>query len=1204
MDNTAGPNAGCATSATVTITVNPTPTGVTATASPATLCAGNNISLTSAYTASSIPFSGMDSYTATRTTGASYTSIIPATTITSWRNTFSTDDNLSDNQPIGFSFSYNGNTYTNFRVSTNGFITFNTTSTAIGNGASNPYSYTNDWTIASAGSIVAPNWDDLQTAANAGTQADLNNSINYTTTGSAGSRVLTVEWKNMQDFATTSNGSYNFQVKLFEADGHIELVYGTMTVSTNTPSISYSLGLSAATVSTTPTAPQLLSQTTQNTATFGFTNSTALATIPATNTKVSFNLPQPVYSWTGPNGFTSSAANPTITSATTAASGIYNLVVSNPTTLCASAQASTVTVTVNQPAAITMQPTDANACSAAAATFTVVASGTSVSYQWQESVNGGTFSNISNGGVYSGATSASLSISDVTGKNGNRYQVVVTGTSACTNTVTSNPKTLNVSNTWVNSGTDAWATGSNWSCNVTPGAGDNVIIPGGGTQPLLPSNITVGNIAFSSNATITIGSNTLTINGAVSGSGSLSGSSTSNLIIGGTAGTLYFTSGSRILKDLTLNASATATLGTPLEITAGASPATNGTVIIGSGATLASGGNLTIKSNEFGTARVGNSAGTITGNVTVERFIPQRGASATGGRAYRLMASTVNTTGTIRANWMEGGLVASVGGTSNLVPGYGTHITGNSGNTNNFDVTQSNAPSLYLASNGTITSLTYTPVGSTTTGVGASLNALTGYFLYIRGDRSVSLQVPLGNNMPTTSTTLRTTGTLVTGPVSTFTNGYTGGGAHNLVTNPYPSPIDWSMVQPASSGITDFYTYWNPNFGDRGAFVTVNKTELGPTRYIQSGQAFFVESNGAVPVVNILESHKASGNNNGVFLVEPPPVESFKTELYFTEANGFRRIADRVTALYDNAYSAAVDSKDAKEIGNWDENIAIFREGKRLAIEGRPVIMKSDDLPIYMNNMKKKAYEIEFTPLVFTNTNLKAELIDNYLGTRTLLSVVNPTVVSFTITDDAASKATDRFKVVFGAFGSPTGVDAITIKASQKNNGVQVDWTSKTETDMLRYEVEKSTYGTNFVKANSTIARGNSTTPVDYNWFDTNPNMGTNFYRVKGIDKAGNVRYSEMVRVLFGKGEPSIVVYPNPMEGRIFKMDMYNLVKGTYVLNLYSNDGRLVHSEQLQHDGSQATRTINLKGDIAKGAYQLQLMSDNGFKTSKILIKN
>jgi hypothetical protein len=254
--------------------------------------------------------------------------------------------------------------------------------------------------------------------------------------------------------------------------------------------------------------------------------------------------------------------------------------------------------------------------------------------------------------------------------------------------------------------------------------------------------------------------------------------------------------------------------------------------------------------------------------------------------------------------------------------------------------------------------------------------------------------------------------------------------------------------------------------------------------------------------------------------------------------------------------------------------------------------------------MKKQAYEFEFTPAAFTNTGLKAELVDNYLGTRTLLSVTDPTVVSFTITDDAASKATDRFKVVFGAFGSPTGVDAITIKASQQNGGVQVDWASATETDMASYEVEKSTYGTTFTKVNSTRALGNSTNPVNYNWFDTNPNMGTNFYRVKGIDKAGNIRYSDMVRVLFGKGEPAIVVYPNPLQGNTFKMDMYNLTKGSYLLSVYNNMGQLVYTEQLQHDGSQATKTITMKGEVGKGVYQLQLSSDTGFKTTQRIIKN
>jgi hypothetical protein len=241
---------------------------------------------------------------------------------------------------------------------------------------------------------------------------------------------------------------------------------------------------------------------------------------------------------------------------------------------------------------------------------------------------------------------------------------------------------------------------------------------------------------------------------------------------------------------------------------------------------------------------------------------------------------------------------------------------------------------------------------------------------------------------------------------------------------------------------------------------------------------------------------------------------------------------------------------------------------------------------------------------MFTNTNLKAELIDNFMGTRTLLSVTSPTAVSFTITDDPASKATDRFKVVFGAFGNPQGVDVITVNAVQQNNSVQVSWTAKTETDMVKYEIEKSTFGTVFAPVNNKMALGNSSLPVNYNWVDASPNMGSNFYRIKGIDKAGNVRYSNVVRVLFGKGEPAIVVYPNPMQGTSFKIDMYNLVKGTYVLKLYDNTGQLVYTEPLKHDGSQATKTINLNADIGKGAYQLQLNGGNGFKTTQKMIKN
>jgi len=526
---------------------------------------------------------------------------------------------------------------------------------------------------------------------------------------------------------------------------------------------------------------------------------------------------------------------------------------------------------------------------------------------------------------------------------------------------------------------------------------------------------TVSNSLLLTNGSLSIGANTLTLNGAVSGTGNLKGSSTSNLVIGGAAGTLNFeqtSAATRSLNDLTLNAGSAAVLGNALDV--------YGTIGLTTASLNLDAKNLTLKSNSANTARIANLTGSIlTGatNVTMERYIKLRtpgtgDGTGNNGRAYRLLAPTVNTAGSIRANWMEGGMNTAIGTNINPVPGYGVHITGAGGNTNGFDVTQSNAPSLYATANAVVP--TYTAFANTN----SSLNALTGYFLYLRGDRSMSLQVPLGANMPTSHTTLRTTGTLVTGPVTSFTNAFTGSGALNLVTNPYPSPIDWSLVQPAGTNITTAYTFWDPNFGTRGGFVTVNTAGVASsgsaTQFIQSGQAFFVESNGGTPTVNIQESHKSAGNNNTVFIVNGPPVESFRTDLYFTEPNGYRRIADGAVAVYDNNYSAAADDNDAKEVNNWDENIAIDREGKHLAIEQRPVIATWDSLPIFMNNMKPQGYEFEFTPAAFTNTSLEAALIDHYLGTRTPLSVTDAVVVPFTVTADSGSFAKNRFMVMFG----------------------------------------------------------------------------------------------------------------------------------------------------------------------------------------------
>lgn len=96
---------------------------------------------------------------------------------------------------------------------------------------------------------------------------------------------------------------------------------------------------------------------------------------------------------------------------------------------------------------ISAQPPNRSVTAPAATTLPVTATsndGGTLSYQWQVSSNGGTsYSNVSNGGVYSGATTDTLSISNSTGLNGNLYRVIVSSTGGAP-ALTSTAATLTV----------------------------------------------------------------------------------------------------------------------------------------------------------------------------------------------------------------------------------------------------------------------------------------------------------------------------------------------------------------------------------------------------------------------------------------------------------------------------------------------------------------------------------------------------------------------------------------------------------------------------------------------------------------------------------------------------------------------------------------------------------------------------------------
>jgi lysophospholipase L1-like esterase len=95
------------------------------------------------------------------------------------------------------------------------------------------------------------------------------------------------------------------------------------------------------------------------------------------------------------------------------------------------------------------------------------------SYQWQ--VNTGTgFANITNGGVYSGATSTKLNINNApTSLYGFQYRCLVNGSTY------SNIYSLQFRSNWEGVAGSLWNNPANWSCGILPDANTDVNISGG-----------------------------------------------------------------------------------------------------------------------------------------------------------------------------------------------------------------------------------------------------------------------------------------------------------------------------------------------------------------------------------------------------------------------------------------------------------------------------------------------------------------------------------------------------------------------------------------------------------------------------------------------------------------------------------------------------------------------------------------------------
>ncbi len=188
------------------------------------------------------------------------------------------------------------------------------------------------------------------------------------------------------------------------------------------------------------------------------------------------------------------------------------------------------------------------------------------------------------------------------------------------------------------------------------------------------------------------------------------------------------------------------------------------------------------------------------------------------------------------------------------------------------------------------------------------------------------------------------------------------------------------------------------------------------------------------------------------------------------------------------------------------------------------------------------------------------------------------------------------------ATNSPLPVTWLTVGA--KINGIQniINWTTATEINNDRFEIERTVNGKDFERIGTIKGAGNSSQNLYYEFID---NMPIKFcaYRIKQIDYDGKFEYSPIVMPKIGtelSGKPEMVVYPNPANSEnIIIVDVKNMGLTENVIQITDLYGKVVYEATFE----KSDNILKLE-NFSTGFYTVTISNRYSTLNQKLMVKN
>ena len=176
----------------------------------------------------------------------------------------------------------------------------------------------------------------------------------------------------------------------------------------------------------------------------------------------------------------------------------------------------------------------------------------------------------------------------------------------------------------------------------------------------------------------------------------------------------------------------------------------------------------------------------------------------------------------------------------------------------------------------------------------------------------------------------------------------------------------------------------------------------------------------------------------------------------------------------------------------------------------------------------------------------------------------------------------------------PLPIELISFDASKQIDKALLSWKTEREVGTAKFIIERSG-DTRTFKTIGTVQSQSTITVNQYTFIDAQPIAGINYYRLKIVKRNGSFTYSPLRKLDFGSNADAVLIYPNPVNnGKVFISSSADCTSAS----LYDASGKLMQNFNLQGRNN----TLDIK-KIAKGIYQLKVITANGFTMIKLLIE-